>query len=446
MNGEIVDIATVVLTALGLGLVFIRMGQPPIVGYIITGVILGPSCMKLIHDRDSIQILSELGIIFLLFAIGLNLSFEKVKHIWKQSLGVNIVSGGVFFSAFYVVGKVLNWDINMVVMLAFCAMCSSTAVTMTSLKRADALDSEVGDYTIGMVIIQDIVALLMVIAIKFLGTSSNPTVSGDEMQVKILLFAVLILAALFIQKHKNIINKLLVYIKSKEEILAICTIAVCLSGAVLSITAGFSPAFGSFIAGLILGNSVLKEELKSATSIMEETLLMVFFLSIGLLVDTSFLFANMFIILTYVIFIMVGKTGLSIAVLRLFKFEVKDAFFISVLLGHLGEFAFVLINEGVRNSLLDKYSTDLLINITAVSLFISPFWLVIAERCRKITDHIAVNSSLDLLKYTSHREFTLFKKLYKTLRSVVVFLYLKMVNLGKYSAELFKNHKKFRDR
>jgi len=386
MSGTIFDIAIVVLTALAFGLAFIRLGQTPIVGYIIAGVALGPSCLHYIESKESIQLLSELGIMFLLFAIGLNLSFEKVKNIWKQALDVNILSGFIFFGAFYTAGILLKWNIYIVTILTFCAMSSSTAVTVKSLKKANILDSKTGDYTMGMTIMQDLFSLLMIISIKFMGNDTVISTSSIKAEAAIILCV--IVSVLFIVHYKAHVNKFLRYIKTKHEILAISTVAACVSGAVLSSCVGLSPAFGSFIAGLALGNSVIKEELQSATSIFEEILLMVFFLSIGLLVEIQFVASHFFVIMTYVLFIMIGKTTISIAVFRLFKFDIKEAFLISVLLGHLGEFSFVLISEGMRNGLLDDYSTDLLIGITAVSLAISPFWLIIAERCKSITAKI----------------------------------------------------------
>lgn len=443
MQGEIINIAVVVLTALSFGLFFIRLGQTPIVGYILAGVALGPSCFHFIKSKEAVQLLSELGIMFLLFAIGLNLSFEKVKKIWRQAVGVNILSAAMFFGAFYAAGILLKLDIYIVTILTFCAMSSSTAVTVKALEKANISDDNVIDYTMGMTIIQDLISLLMIIALQFMGKGAK--ISTSSIALEFFIISLIALAVWLLKHYKTKVNFFLRYVKQSQEILSICTVAACVSGAVISIMAGVSPAFGSFVVGLALGNSVIKEELQAATSILEEILLMTFFLSIGLLVELPFILSNFFIILVYVLFIMIGKTTISIAIFKLFKFRITDAFLISVLLGHLGEFSFVLINEGVHNNLLSDYSSDLLISITAVSLSISPFWLIIAERAKKITSKVVINSTFDLLKYASQKEVYITKKFFMFLKAIVIFIYIKMANVGKYSADLFRASKKRRD-
>lgn len=439
MNTLIVETAVIVLTALAFGLFFIRMGQTPIVGYILAGVILGPSGLHLMQDKGTIQLLSEFGIMFLLFAIGLNLSINTVQRIWKQALNINVLYSIVFFGAFYIVGIWLQCGINLITIMTFCAMTSSTAVTVKSLKKVNIESSDVYDNTMGITILQDLIALVMIIAIKIIG--SNGDVKYVELETQGILLLLVISIIWLIRKHEHHVHTFLRYIKSKPEILAISTVAACLSGGVLSMCVGLSPAFGAFISGLMLGNSTLKEDLKSATSILEETLLMVFFLSIGLLVNVRFITSHIFAIVAYVLFIMIGKTVMSIAVLRLFKFGVRESFLISVLLGHFGEFSFVLVNEGVRHSLLDDYSTNLLISITAVSLMISPFWLIIAERCKSLTARIASNSSLELLRYVIRRELVKSKRLAIAVRKMNLFVWNKVVKSARYCVTMFRGNK-----
>ena len=446
MNEAIVNIAGIILSALACGLLFIRIGQTPIVGYIFAGIILGPSCFHFIENKEAIQLLSEFGVMFLLFAVGLNLPVEKIKRIWKHTIYINILAGIIFFGTFYIFGYLLHWDINIIIILTFCALTSSTAVTVKSLKKVDITGTDVYEYAMGITVLQDLIALLMIIAIKLIGSSNTATVSYLDIQKIVILVGIVATFLWGTNRYKVQLNAFLRYMKVQSEVLAIVTVSACLAGAVLSIYTGLSPAFGSFLAGLALGNSIIKEELQKATSILEETLLMAFFLSIGLLINVTFITSHILVVMAYVLFIMISKTAINMAVLRLFKIGIKDAFLISVLLGHLGEFSFVLINEGVRNGLLNEYSTNLLISITGVSLVISPFWLIIAERCKQVTTRIALNSSVALLKYLSRKELVFTKRLFMTIKAVIIFVYIKVAKVGRFSAGLLKAYKKRRDR
>ena len=234
MNEAIINIAGVILSALALGLFFIRLGQTPIVGYIFAGIILGPSCFHFICNKEAIQLLSEFGVMFLLFAVGLNLSVEKIKTIWKQEIYINVLAGVIFFGTFYALSYLLHWDMNIVIILTFCAMMSSTAVTVKSLKKVDVTGTDVYEYTMGITILQDLIALLMIIGIKFIG-SKTTEIQYSEIQKIIGIICVLAAAIWTATRYKTTINSFFRYMKGQSEILAIITISACLGGAVLSI-------------------------------------------------------------------------------------------------------------------------------------------------------------------------------------------------------------------
>ncbi|MDR3186810.1 MAG: cation:proton antiporter [Holosporaceae bacterium] len=401
MNWTITQIASVVLCAVGSGMVFSSFGHTPILGYIIAGILLGPSGVKFIVDRAVVEVFAEMGILFLLFTIGLGLSFEKVKNIWKTSLTATLLSAIFIYALVIVAAGFLDLSHSRVILITFCVTLSSTAVTVKSLENLRERDEGVESSSFGILIAQDLVSLLMVLLINFLGASSEIDYQTQRI-VAVLLFAVGLI--FYFSRYHRYIHKVTDFIKKHDNMLALTIFGFCLGFAVFAEIAGLSAPFGAFIAGLILGNSNMRDKAKSISSPIEEILLMTFFLSVGLLVDLSFIWNNFLLILTSLIFVTFGKTVINIFVLRFCRFPLKESFVISVLLANIGEFSFMLTYAANKIGLVNEYGIKFLISLTALSLLLSPFWLIFAERCRTLAENANVISSWEFFQLVGGRE------------------------------------------
>ena len=400
MNWTIAQIASVVLCAMGSGLVLSSFGHSPVLGYIIAGIVLGPSCLKFITDREIVGVFSEMGILFLLFAIGLGLSFEKVKSMWKTSFSATVISTLFIYAVMSIVGYFLKIPQTGIILISFCVTLSSTAVTVKSLKLLKERNDHVEEHTFGILVSQDIMALVMVLVINFLGADTH--VNETSRVIGTLVF--LALVAFVFLRFQNYAAKLVNFIKRHTDMLAMFVFGVCLGSAVLAELFGLSASFGAFISGLILGNSAMKKEMAAIAAPIEEILLMTFFLSVGLLVDIDFILSNFSLIFSGILFITVGKTIINIFVLRICSFSLKESFVISVLLGHVGEFSFMLAAAASNVGLINDYGVKFLVSLTALSLFLSPFWLVFAERCRTITENVNISSVWSFSQVALDRE------------------------------------------
>ncbi|MDR1561387.1 MAG: cation:proton antiporter [Holosporaceae bacterium] len=399
MNWTITQIASVVLCAAGTGLVFSSFGHTPVLGYIIAGILLGPSGFKFIADRETVGLFSEMGILFLLFAIGLSLSFEKIRNIWRSSITITLLSALFVYIIIFVAGYFLNLSVNQIVLITFCLTLSSTAVTVRLLGNLKDREERVEKNTFGILIAQDLAALIMALVINFLGLESEHSYQLHRLGA-VLVF--LLGIVFYFRKYHQYIHKFTNFIKKHEDMLTLSIFSICLGGALLAELAGLSAPFGAFIVGLILGNSNFREEVKKISSPIEEILLMTFFLSVGLLFDLKFIYDNFFLIISSLLFVTFGKTIINVFVLRICRFPLKESFVIGVLLGHIGEFSFMLSYSARKVGLIDAYGVKFLISLTALSLFCSPFWLIFAERCRALTKDVA--SSWEFFKLASGRE------------------------------------------
>ncbi len=423
MNWTIAQIASVVLCAMCSGLVLSSLGQSPVIGYIIAGIVLGPSCLEFITDRNVVTVFAEMGILFLLFTIGLSLSFEKIKNMWKTSVMVTALSTLFVYFFLFIVGYFLEIPHTIIILMTFCVTLSSTAVTVKSLKYLKGHDESIESNTFGILIAQDIFAIIMVLMINFLGASPKSSIGAYKI-LAILAFLSLLGFAIFRVNHY--VHKLTNFIKKHNEMLTMFVFSFCLGNAVISEIFGLSAAFGAFISGMILGNSNMKNEIKNITVPIEEILLMTFFLSVGLLFDINFIVGNFTIIFFGLLFIIFGKTIINIFVLRLCRFPLKESFVISVLLGHIGEFAFMLSFSAGKVGIISSFGIKFLVCLTALSLFLSPFYLVFAERCRKIAEGIQIGSSWEFSHFILEREINklhrLIRWLKKIIKNLVIFL------------------------
>ncbi|MDR0968314.1 MAG: cation:proton antiporter [Holosporaceae bacterium] len=402
MQWTVTKIALVILCAMGSGLVLSLLGHTPVLGYIIAGILLGPSGLQLIGDRASVELFSEMGILLLLFVIGLNLSFEKIKSIWKKSFAITLFSTAAIYLVVFAIGYFFKLTNEKIMLIAFCVALSSTAVTVKSLATLKDCDDQVEENTFGILVAQDLVALGMVIIIKFCGSASRTTHPTTPQMLTTLLF-IGGLALYFYWYHQNV-HRLTNFMKKHADMLTMIVFGVCLGGAVLAEIAGLSAPFGAFVSGLILGNSNMRDKAQSVTAPIEEILLMAFFLSVGLSVDLEFVYDNVWLILLSLIFVAFGKTVINVFVLRLCRFPLKEAFVISVLLGHIGEFSFMLSNLAQKVNIIDSYGEKFLVSLTALSLFLSPFWLVFAERCRSLARNVNIVSSWEFFRLVSDKE------------------------------------------
>ena len=384
MSWTITKIASVVLCAMGSGLVFSCFGYTPVLGYIIAGLLLGPSVTGVITDKEAIETCSEMGIIFLLFVIGLGLSFEKVKNIWKTSVSFTIASTVGTYLVLLLVGWMFGMSHELIVLSAFCITLSSTAVSVKSMDSLDDIGDVVKENTFGIHIAQDLIALAMVLIINLM--SKGESVSIDQKLPKLIILVVFSVGLfLYFTRYHQYVHKFTNFVKRHEDMLSITIFGICLGSAVLAEIGGFSAPFGAFISGLILGNSDLKDEVKTISEPIEELFLMTFFLSVGLMVDLKFIWEHLGVISLALFYITIGKTALNVAVLRLFRFSLPDSFIISILLGHIGEFSFMLAFAASKVGLIETTELKFLVSLTALSLFLSPFWLIFAERCRRLT-------------------------------------------------------------
>ncbi len=372
------DIAIVALIAVLLGFVFMRMRQPAIVGYILAGLVLGPTGFGIIHQSHSIELLAELGVLMLLFLIGMELSIRAFVMVLRPAV---LIAAGQIIIALAITtgfGIALDWSYQEILLLGFVIAVSSTAVTMKILEEIDELRSETGRIAVGVMIAQDIAIVPMLIMAEAFGTDKG--INPDTIAVIFIAVGLLALLVWYLSRPGKIRLPFTDMIEERPDVIALSALAFCFAAAAASSLFGMSPAYGAFVAGLIIANTTLRVQAIQVTQPVLSILIFVFFLSVGLLIDLHYVLANWTLVLSFAMGVVVLKTIVNIVLIRMTGIDWNVALPAGLSMAQIGEFSFVLAAVGLRNGVLDVDAFRLALAVIALSLVISPLWMSAARR------------------------------------------------------------------
>ena len=377
-GSDLTGIALVASIAVISGLVLTRLRQPAIVGYILAGIALGADGFGLIRQTDEITTLAELGVIMLLFLIGMELSLRAFVSVLRRAVPCTLlqIAASVAFAIGLAVlaGKSLQTGI----VFGFIISLSSTAVAVKMLADLGELRSEIGRITVGVLIAQDLAVVPMVIVINAFTAGGG----FDRVVLLKLLIALVVIVAFiwFLSRRHRLVLPTHRWLKGQTDLIPLAAVAFCFSAAAITGAAGLSTAFGAFLAGLLIGNSTDRAVSVRATRPIQSILMVVFFLSVGLLLDLDFLAQSFFTVMGWLVLIVVVKTAINIAALHFLGEPWERAFPAGVIMGQIGEFSFVLCTLGAAAGLLSGDDKRLAIAVIALSLLVSPLWQLTARR------------------------------------------------------------------
>jgi len=371
-------IAVVTAVAVLLGLLFVRLRQPPIVGYILAGLVLGPTGMGLVRETDEIRLLAELGVIMLLFLIGMEISLRAFVLVLKPAVLTAAAQIAIALAITLAFAALLGWSTKQAVLLAFIVAVSSTAVAMSMLDDVGELRSETGRITIGVLVAQDIAIVPMLILVAAFSDSS---VGLTTVAWKIALaVGILLLLIRLLARAGKITLPFTRAIQDRVDLVALGSVALCFGAAAISGLLGLTAAFGAFVAGLIVANSTLRSKAIEVTQPIQSVLMVVFFLSIGLLIDLDYVVSDIVTVVLFLLGVLIAKSVLNVAILHFVGEPWERAFPAGLIMAQIGEFSFVLATVGFANGLIDEAGYKLAIAVIAMSLLISPFWMASVRR------------------------------------------------------------------
>ncbi len=386
---KLTSIALVTTAALLCGLAMMRLRQPAIVGYIFAGVVLGPTGLAVISNTATVQTLASLGVIMLLFLIGMEISLRGFRKVYKTALSAAALQIMLSVGFAWLAGTLLHWPRARVMVLGFAIALSSTAVAIKMLEETGDLKTPVGRMTVSVLIAQDLAVIPMLLLVGAFGpVSSAATTLPLGIVAAKMVFSVgfLVYLVSFLSQRQKLTLPLTDWVTARLEVMPLAALAFCLAAAALAGLLGLSTAYGAFAAGLVIGNSNVRAALHTAAVPIQSVLMMVFFLSIGLLIDVPFIIEHWESVAVVLAIVTVLKTAVNVVILHLFLDNPWDrAFHSGVVMAQVGEFSFIIVAAGLAEHVITGDAYRLMIAVIALSLVISPMWLAIARRLHDLT-------------------------------------------------------------
>lgn len=379
------DLVIVLGLAVVVATILRRVGVPSIAGFILAGALAGPTALRLVDDTHQVEVLAEIGIVLLLFGIGLELSLGHLRRLWKAILLAGSIQVTATVACAAALAVWFGLATGTAVFLGCVVAISSTAVVLRGLSTRGELDSPHGRLAVGILVFQDLCVVPMLLAV--------PILAGQESSAREIALAaatgLLILAGVLVAAGRVVPYLLTFVARTKERELFVLTVFLGCFGIAWGLSqAGISLALGAFLAGLIVAGSEFRHQAMSDLIPVREVFASVFFVSVGMLLDVSDVFAHFLPTLRLLGLILAGKFTIMLVTGFVLRLPLRVAILSAAALCQIGEFSFVLLNAASGTGLLgDVLSHNLLVAII-LSMLLTPMFIAFAPHLALGADRV----------------------------------------------------------
>jgi len=369
-----------ILAVLILGLALRSIKQPYVIGYLLAGIILGPHGINLISDEALISRLGAIGVVLLLFFIGMEVSPRKLIDNWKVAVIGTLLQIFISVGCVWPLGQYLEWPLSRIVLIGFVISLSSTAVVLKLLQDWKEIDTRVGQNVLVILLAQDLAVIPMLIILSMFVSTE-----GAQTNIWLQLTGAAIMAVIigYIAVKEKIhlpLNRLL---GDDRELHVFAALCICLGLALLTGLAELSTALGAFVAGIVIGAARETQWVHHSLESFRIVFVALFFVSIGMLVDLSFITDHLVQVLALVVLVIITNTFINGTILRMLGDSWRDSLYAGTLLSQIGEFSFVLAAVGIQSDIISSYSYQMTIAIISISLLVSPVWIKLVKQVLK---------------------------------------------------------------
>lgn len=369
------DLALILLVAAVVSLLFKWLKQPVVLGYIVAGFIAGPHFVYTpsVRDAGSIDLWAQIGVIILLFTLGLEFSFKKIL---KMGAAPVIAALTIIFCMMVLgisVGHLFGWGRMDCIYLGGMLAMSSTTIIYKAFQDMGVLQQKFAGVVLSVLILEDILAIVLMVMLSTLAVSHN--IEGEELVVGllrlgfflILWFVVgLYLIPILLRKSRRFLN---------SETLLIVSLALCFVMAVVAVDSGFSAAFGAFVVGSILAETVEAERIEKLVAPVKDLFGAIFFVSVGMLVDPEVLVKYAWPIVALTLAIIVGQAVFGTLGFILAGQQLKEAMKCGFSMSQIGEFAFIIASLGMSLGVTSHYLYPIVVAVSVITTFTTPYML-----------------------------------------------------------------------
>ncbi len=364
----IVDIAIILIISAVFAFIAKMLKQPLIPAYVLTGLVIGPLVFGLIGNPDIIYAFSEIGIAFLLFTAGLEISFQKIKEAnLKKIVFVGLMQVGIIFIISFMSAHFLNLTALQASYIGIIIAFGSTMVDIKLLSDRDELVTLHGRLILGILLLQDLIAIVAIVVFTTGGFALTPLI------VAFAKLALILVAAVILQRY--VLNRLFKFAAQSNELLFLASLAVLFFFIILSYISEISIVIGAFIAGVSLANSPFKTELESRISPLRDFFAILFFVALGMQVVFVGIGERLILLVALIVGALVIKPFVTLILLRVSGYQPKTSFLTAISLAQLSEFSLIVGTIGVMAGVLSTSIFSTVILATIITMSLTPYFI-----------------------------------------------------------------------
>ena len=372
------DLAYILVSAGIVTLIFKRLKQPLVLGYIVAGFLVSPHMpyTASVLDTENVHLWANIGVMFLLFSLGLDFSFKKILKMGASPIISTITIIFCMSMLGLLVGHIFDWPKMDCIFLGGMLAMSSTTIIYKAFDDLGLRQQQFAGLVMSVLILEDILAIVMMVMLSAIASGSNP--DGGQMLgslVKIAFFLVLWLVVgifaipLFLRRVRKLIN---------DEVMLIVALGMCCAMAVFSTKVGFSSAFGAFIMGSILAETVEAEHIEKLVEPVKNLFGAIFFVSVGMLVDPNIIMEYALPIMALVLTILVGQGIFGSISFMLGGESLKSAMRCGFSMAQIGEFSFIIASLGLSLGVISDFLYPVVVAVSVITTFLTPYMIRLA--------------------------------------------------------------------
>lgn len=394
----IIDLALILVTAAITTLIFKKIKQPLVLGYIIAGLLIGPN-IKLfpsITEYKNISVWAELGVIVLLFSLGLEFSFKKLIKVGGASSVTAVFQIVVMLFVGYFVGYLMGWSQINCFFLGAMLSISSTTIIIRAFEELDVKNKKYASVVFGALIVEDLVAIVLMVLLSTIAVSQQ--FAGMEMLysiLKLVFFLILWFAGgiyfipTFLKKSKKLMT---------DETMLLVALGLCLTMVILADQAGFSPALGAFIMGSILAETTEAEHFEHLIKPIKDLFGAVFFVSVGMMIDPGVLVEYAYPIAILTVVTIFGKAIASTTGALISGQSLKQSVQTGMSLAQIGEFSFIIATLGLSLNVISPFLYPIIVAVSAITTFTTPYLIKYSGVIADVLERKAPNKMLSVIE------------------------------------------------
>ncbi|MCF8362806.1 MAG: cation:proton antiporter [Prolixibacteraceae bacterium] len=372
------DIVIILALSTIVNLVFNKINVPTILGYLLTGIVAGPHLLKLVSSQHQIELMAEIGIILLLFSIGMEFSLKHLMRIRRVVFLGGLMQVTLTAAIFFVASRFYHIDLLSGVFIGLIAALSSSALVLKILQERSEITSNYGRTVVGILIFQDLMLVPLLLFTNLIG--------GDSLDIQreilsLMLKAIIIVSFVYVG-NKWLLPKLLhiIAMTRNQELFMMSIFLICLGVAWITSEMGMSLAFGAFLAGLMISDSEYSHNAFGNLVTFKDTFTSFFFVSVGMMLNVYFVIDNYILVIVSVLLIIGVKTLIAGATGFVLGHTFKGTVMVGLALSQVGEFSFILAKLGLENGVIPEFYYQLFLAVSVTTMAMSPFLIQGAPR------------------------------------------------------------------